>query len=113
MAINLRNTPKKTAIPLSNPIATFQNPVDDFLAPFKQNNDELKQKIATISAGNNNPTTIIPQIKYNPVTDPLVNAGDQSSGAGITLDQPTIKAPQEVAPVDESQSWMYKALSPM
>ena len=51
MAINLRNNVQKQTLPLSNPIASFQNPVEDFLTPFQQTKKDLEGKIAEISSG--------------------------------------------------------------
>lgn len=100
MAINLK-APKKVDLKLQNPISSLQNPVEDFLAPMKQTKSDLEQKIAQISAGNNNPNTIIPEMKYNPSTQ-FTDFGNQTTGAGLTTEQPSIQttAPREfgVAP---------------
>lgn len=50
MAINLRNNVQKQKLPLSNPMASFSNPVDDFLSPFQQTKKDLEGKIAEISS---------------------------------------------------------------
>lgn len=51
MAINLRNNVQKQTLPLSNPMASFSNPVEDFLSPFQQTKKDLEGKIAEISSG--------------------------------------------------------------
>lgn len=50
MAINLK-PPAKQSFTETNPLQSFQNPVEDFLAPFKQQKTELEGKINQMTSG--------------------------------------------------------------
>lgn len=50
MAINLK-PPAKQSFTGTNPLQSFQNPVEDFLAPFKQQKTELEGKINEMTSG--------------------------------------------------------------
>ena len=51
MAINLRLTPQKPTFQTQNPVENMmKNPVEDFLAPFKQQKSEMEQKLSELSS---------------------------------------------------------------
>ena len=60
MPINLKPPAKQSFLPSTDPIQSWQNPVQDFLAPFKQTKTELEGKISQIASWNNPQT--LPEI---------------------------------------------------